>query len=176
MHLSVLPALSSVSRLTLEQTLERKGSSASLSASGEPKTPWTPSYSVTSQGPGGSGEDAAELDQLEQLPEPATFPSEQPGTKQCVPPFLSPRTHLTQSGRPELTPLAAVATTEPRARKSSATSSRFFPGGWFSSPQYDDNDDDLLPDTAQSDAVGAGQTAAAAAPETEERKRWCVVM
>jgi hypothetical protein len=81
-----LPELFLSSTLTSLQPFERKTSSASLNSKGEPKAPWTPSYSVTSQGPGAGGEDADELEQLEQLeqlpPAKSTpsiqFPTEQP--------------------------------------------------------------------------------------------------
>ena len=42
--------------------------SPSPSVQEHPKSPWTPSYSVTTQGPGANAEEEKEIEQLEQLP------------------------------------------------------------------------------------------------------------
>jgi hypothetical protein len=81
-------------------------------------------------------------------------------------------------GRPELTPLAAVDTSDKasdRSRLDSIASGRFFPGGWFSSTptthdveEEEEEEEEAVPDNA--DAEEVGQT------PTKEHRRRCIIM
>ena len=71
------PAIAGTSETSEETTLvvDAEASVAPAAADIErPKSPWTPSYSVTSQGPGIAAEDSKEVEKLEQLPPPAEQP------------------------------------------------------------------------------------------------------
>jgi hypothetical protein len=68
-----------------------------------PKSPWTPSYSVTKQGP---SEDSEELDDLEQLPGPVTNIHALATEEEPIPPVLITETrasvdeHVMAEGAP----------------------------------------------------------------------------
>ncbi|KZT07623.1 uncharacterized protein LAESUDRAFT_811890 [Laetiporus sulphureus 93-53] len=213
-----------------------------------PKSPWTPSYSVTRQGTsplnGPIAMEEKELDQLEQLPAPVTQAEEQaetavreivtevivqkqlstnndglvvgepparpwtpsysvttqgPGTPKAVGVIEASET---QASKPELTPLTTAngeqqdqATQgEPkspstRARNGSNTSSRFFPGGWFSSSSKSPHHAGRLSHENAEGEFSKSSTSALASPALEttanaangdvgerRKSRWCIVM
>ncbi|OJA18177.1 hypothetical protein AZE42_05301 [Rhizopogon vesiculosus] len=194
-----------------------------------PKSPWTPSYSVTKQGP---TEEMEELDELEQLPDllagtPALAADEKP-----VPPILITETRASVdehvvteeaaaaqevpqvfpilevsqkiSKKPSLSAvdeLNAASTTDvsqfttlridipatnedSRKRLESTTSSRFFPGGWFSSSPKVPEEGRASLDVAAGEFVQ--QTSVENTPTTalpsaveedrEKKSRWCTIM
>jgi hypothetical protein len=170
---------------------ETKPSTEDVSSAkeGVPPRPWTPSYSVHSQGPATPQEEnkPAEADKRTISPVRSLlkeFPSEQPGTKKWENHvlFTTRYAYLMFPSSPELTPLAAVSdnadNASTRTRLSSISSGRFFPGGWFSStPTVKESFDEAeLPDDAHAEDVGAATTAGAGEEEAKESKRRCVIM
>lgn len=217
-----------------------------------PKSPWTPSYSVTKQGPNDTVEEVEELDKLEHLPGPLSSILALAADEEPIPPVLITETlasvdeptmaetplylegdvtvselsethdNVEASGalitretpqtfpileepqkiarKPSLSAvdeLNAAEVTESstlridiptnnganRNRLESTTSSRFFPGGWFSSSPK-------VPEERTSLDVAAGEfvhkssvenTPTTAIPsaveeDKEKKSRWCTIM
>ncbi|KAF7978796.1 hypothetical protein HWV62_44554 [Athelia sp. TMB] len=151
-----------------------------------PASPWTPSYSVTTQGPdeGGAGEKTtAESAEVQDLLKGQPFPANQPETQvaEKKPSQLQVNTSDSTHGPEE--PVAAGS----RKRTESAIS-RFFPGGWFSSsPTVPDVNrtrtstevatGEFIRSASQDGAQPESATTPVAAPGEEETKpRWCTIM
>ncbi|KAG1870602.1 hypothetical protein DFJ58DRAFT_763741 [Suillus subalutaceus] len=219
-----------------------------------PKSPWTPSYSVTKQGPNDSVEEAEELDELEHLPGPLSSAPPFVADKEPIPPVLITETRASvdeptmaetpscfegdatvsdlsetyddveASGAPiarEIFPvleeprkiankpslsavdeLNAAEVTESstlridipannganRNRLESTTSSRFFPGGWFSSSPKVPEEGRTSLDVAAGEFVhkSSVENTPTTAPTTalpsaveedrEKKSRWCTIM
>jgi len=194
-----------------------------------PKSPWTPSYSVTKQGP---AEEMEELDKLEQLPDllastpalaadempthpilitetrasvddhvvteeaaaaqeaPQAFPILEVSQKISQKPSLSAVDELNAASTTDVSEFTTLridipATNEDsRKRLESTTSSRFFPGGWFSSSPKVPEEGRASLDVAagefvnQSSVENTPTTALPSAVEEdrEKKSRWCTIM
>lgn len=199
-----------------------------------PKSPWTPSYSVTTQGSTIVTEQA-ELDQLEPLPQRLSTTEALQDTTVDVPQENTPSVPADKVdevatsnkvfpslGEPERPPpisvrlvpldedavtdvLASPAATSPsttRSRLESTTSSRFFPGSWFSPtykvagegraslefaqgefvakkspPSIDDTPDS--PAVAEGHSTGESDDDDDEMPESatsDQKRKWCVIM
>ncbi|KAI0783575.1 hypothetical protein C8Q75DRAFT_426449 [Abortiporus biennis] len=166
---------------------------AELAATTEerPERPWTPSYSVTRQGSttlSDSAEDKLEVHAFptNEASDAAPKLSEKPSSLRLAP--------LNEDEQVDSTSPVAIDTLSPtsaggRTRLESTTSSRFFPGGWFSTPKSpDDNrtsldhaNGEFTPLNTVADAVTPTLEVPANSPidgvhEDRKRSRWCVIM
>ncbi|CCM04302.1 uncharacterized protein FIBRA_06473 [Fibroporia radiculosa] len=164
--------------------------------------PWTPSYSVTVQGPGTSTE-AANGDSSEPTGvsngngQPQAFPTiennDVSSQKVVTKPSLLRLAPLDENAPVDIsgdseTQTGTTSPTNGRARLESTTSSRFFPGGWFSSTHK-------LPEGRTSHEYASGEfskspTSATESPALEvptntpidgvidekKRSKWCIIM
>ncbi|EGN98707.1 hypothetical protein SERLA73DRAFT_73309 [Serpula lacrymans var. lacrymans S7.3] len=217
-----------------------------------PKSPWTPSYSVTRQGTGLSdveaGHEEAELDKLEQLPEPITNAPEQDtpaangingarthtdsepslggfssqnaaaaaeipvtpevkiysveddeNTESCQTfptaedsedaihklsqkPSLATVDELNSTDGPSLH-IEIPTSASSRKRLESTTSSRFFPGGWFSSSPKVPEEGRTSLDVAAGEFISKSAETTPTTPmptaveeDSEKKARWCTIM
>lgn len=185
---AIAPLPAAVTAAAPPAVLQRNASTASLGTAPaeqpeRPKSPWTPSYSVTKQG--SVEAEAAEAhvqSKLAQLAQERAAGSPKANSDVAFPaspsesyvPFL-PYTFLLVAdggfGGVRLQPPASPKSGE-RDRFDSVSSSRFFPGGWFSSSPKLGTDG--LPDNEEGGF--AEPPVSAVELDADERKRWCVVM
>ncbi|KAF7791216.1 hypothetical protein EIP86_002230 [Pleurotus ostreatoroseus] len=138
---------------------------------------WTASYSVTSQGPSSATE-----------PTLHTFPTTEVSDNAPKPSLarLASVNELEQSAA-STAELDMLSPTTQRARLESTTSSRFFPGGWFSGSPKSPNEnrtslDHAIGEFSRADNLSAspGQDVPLNTPvdgeEDSGRKRWCLIM
>ncbi|THH02795.1 hypothetical protein EW026_g111 [Hermanssonia centrifuga] len=118
---------------------------AAAESGDKPERPWTPSYSVITQGPSSPSQDsdAVSNGKIERQAFPSMEIAEngpeliaKPSLARLAP--LNEREQIHATSPAELDPTGLIA---PRARIESTTSSRFFPGGWFSSASPKSPDD-----------------------------------
>jgi hypothetical protein len=169
---------------TQSVTDEQAPNMTAHSASLRPGLNWTPSYSVTTMGNSPEPE-AIEFvaqgvepkvgdNKVDSSPTPETFPSTE--QHDHVEPLQS-----------SVLSLPANSGEGSRGRRESTTSSRFFPGGWFSSPPVSQGKPSL--DIARGEfsptatkpptsPTGAEEPAAIASESVEEEKKskWCTIM
>ncbi|KAH9928599.1 uncharacterized protein B0H18DRAFT_1210133 [Fomitopsis serialis] len=163
-----------------------------------PPRPWTPSYTVTTQGPDTTAE-AVDVQASETQPaalesDKHAFPTTEGGSKGiATKPSLARLVPLDENEQLQTEQVAHVEVQPPspttiRTRHESTTSSRFFPGGWFSSSPK-------LPEELTSHENAEGEflkspSSAVASPglevpantpidgkiDEEKRGRWCTIM
>ncbi|KAJ3552185.1 hypothetical protein NM688_g4289 [Phlebia brevispora] len=173
---AVEPTIDTTEKIVIEE----------LSATEQPERPWTPSYSVTTQGPSSpalkaSAELAAETLQVFPTTEIA---DNAPGTKSSLS-RLAPVNELEQSADKTTGEVETTSPTARRARLESTTSSRFFPGGWFSgNPKTPEENrtslDHATGEFSRSENLTASPVVDVPVNTPAEgdvgRKRWCLIM
>lgn len=164
-----------------------------------PERPWTPSYSVTTQGPGTPNGKMHEIEDTDDALDngPQVFPSSEgsaPDTRSiATKPSLARLATVDEHEqiKIDLDGQSLDTLTSPvtaRARLESTTSSRFFPGGWFSSAPKSAEENRMSLENAAgefSSPTGMKDSPALEVPtntpidgviDEKKRGKWCIIM
>ncbi|CAL1716485.1 unnamed protein product [Somion occarium] len=200
------PTRTNVPTIAVQSSPEDKATaSGSEAVEDRPERPWTPSYSVVTQGSASGTHTPVEQEPeapvaansiaTEVAKEPVVhpFPSTEeaePALKIATKPSLARLAPLNELEPIDVISPPALETLSPtsgRTRLESTTSSRFFPGGWFSNPTKSPEANRASLDHASGVFTKTPGTSAIEVPantpidgidENEDKKksRWCVIM